>query len=293
MRAALLKFFFYTFSHLPLRAAHALGAILGSLLLVIPNRRRRTAETNLKLCFPDLNETRRRQLMRQSLREYVKGFTELGVLWTRDADTVRALVREVRGREHLDRALARGKGVIVAAPHLGAWEMIGLFCSLNHRLTSLYRAPPMAALDALMRRVRGRFGSNLVPPNPRGLRAMVEALHRGEVVGILPDQVPARGAGSVFAPFFGIQTNTMVLLSRLVEKTHASVVFAYAERLARGRGFRIHVLPAPAAIGGKSPEASAAAVNAMVEQCVRALPEQYQWAYKRFRVRPLGEKNFY
>jgi KDO2-lipid IV(A) lauroyltransferase len=85
----------------------------------------------------------------------------------------------------------------------------------------------------------------------------------------------------------------MVLLSRLAAKTGAPVIFAYAERLPRGRGWHLHFLPAPPEIGQGDSEASAAAVNAMVERCVRAAPEQYQWIYKRFRVRPPGEKAFY
>jgi KDO2-lipid IV(A) lauroyltransferase len=84
-----------------------------------------------------------------------------------------------------------------------------------------------------------------------------------------------------------------VLLSRLALKTGAPVIFGYAERLPHGRGYHLHFLPAPSDINQGDIESSAATVNAMVEKCVRAAPEQYQWVYKRFRVRPHGEKAFY
>jgi KDO2-lipid IV(A) lauroyltransferase len=85
----------------------------------------------------------------------------------------------------------------------------------------------------------------------------------------------------------------MVLLSRLAMKTQAPVIFAYAERLPRGRGYHVHFLLGQAGINGRDLERSVAQVNAMVEQCVRELPEQYQWVYKRFRNQPKGEKAHY
>lgn len=293
MRARLVKFLFRVFSALPLPLAHALGAALGWIFFVVPNKRRRTAEINLALCFPDLRASRRRRLLRRNLIELGKSFAEIGVLWTRDAETLRRLMRRVSGEDKMKQALARGKGLILALPHLGAWEAIGMWGSMNHPMTSLYRAPPMSQMGRLMRTARERFGARLVATDNTGIRALYKALERGEMVAILPDQVPSARGASVFAPFFGIPASTMVLLSRLAIKTGAPVMFGYAERLPHGRGYHLHFLPAPADINRGSLESSAAAVNAMVEQCARAAPEQYQWVYKRFRVRPAGEKAFY
>jgi KDO2-lipid IV(A) lauroyltransferase len=293
MRAALLKLSFRLFSLLPLRAAHALGAALGWLFSHAPNKRLNTARVNLALCFPELSDRERQRLLHASVREYLKGFAEIGVLWTRAREPIRALVTQVSGEDEVKRLLAAGRGLIVAVPHLGAWEMVGLYCAMHYPMTSLYRAPRLAELDTLMRQARERFGSTLVPTDQRGIRALYKALGRGALVAILPDQVPGREAGSVFAPFFGIPASTMVLLSRLAQKTRAAVVFAYAERLARGQGYHLHFLPAPAEIYAEDLTTSATAVNAMVEHCVRACPAQYQWVYKRFRVRPPGAKPFY
>jgi KDO2-lipid IV(A) lauroyltransferase len=148
-------------------------------------------------------------------------------------------------------------------------------------------------MGKLMRATRERFGARLVSADNTGIRALYKALERGEMVAILPDQVPSARSGSVFAPFFGIPASTMVLLSRLAVKTGAPVMFAYAERLPRGRGYHLHFLPAPPDVNHGDLESSAATVNAMVEKCVRAAPDQYQWVYKRFRVRPAGDKAFY
>ena len=293
MRAFFLKWLFQLFARLPLPVAHALGAGLGSLFFIIPNKRRRTAEINLALCFPEKPADARRRLMRRNLIELGKSVVEIGVLWTRPKETLLHWVRHISGEDELKQAMARGKGLILALPHLGTWEMIGMWGSIRYPMTSLYRTPPMSQMGALMRAARERFGARLVSADSAGIRALYRALEHGSMVAILPDQVPSTRSGSVFAPFFGIPASTMVLLSRLAAKTGAPVMFAYAERLPRGRGYHLHFLPAPPEIGRTDSVVSATAVNAMVERCVRAAPEQYQWIYKRFRVRPQGEKAFY
>jgi KDO2-lipid IV(A) lauroyltransferase len=293
MRAFFLKLAFHLFAALPLPVAHALGATLGWLFLVIPNKRRRTAEINIELCFPEMSRGARQRLLRRNMIELGKSVTEIGALWTRSEKNMRRLVRRVNGEDKLKKAMHRSKGLLLAMPHLGAWEMVNLHCSMHYPLTTMYRAPPMSQMGLLMRKARGRFNARLVSADNTGIRALYKALERGEMVAILPDQVPSARSGSVFAPFFGIPASTMVLLSRLAVKTGAPVIFGYAERLPHGRGYHLHFLPASSDINHGGLESSAATVNAMVEKCVRAAPEQYQWVYKRFRVRPAGEKAFY
>ena len=293
MRAFFLKLAFHLFTALPLPVAHALGAVLGWLFLVFPNKRRRTAEINIELCFPEMSRGARQRLLQRNMIELGKSVTEIGALWTRSEKNMRRLVRRVNGEDKLKKSMQRGKGLLLAMPHLGAWEIVNLYCSMHYPLTTMYRVPPMSQMGLLMRKARGRFNARLVSADNTGIRALYKALERGEMVAILPDQVPSARSGSVFAPFFGIPASTMVLLSRLAVKTGAPVMFAYAERLPHGRGYHLHFLPASPDINHGGIESSAATVNAMVEKCVRAAPEQYQWVYKRFRVRPAGEKAFY
>lgn len=293
MRSHFLKSLFRLFTLLPLPMAHAVGAALGWLFWVIPNKRRETARINLELCFPEMRPATRRRLLRRNMLEFGKFFAEVGALWSRGERGMRRLVRRVSGEDKLKQALDQKKGVILAAPHLGAWEMVGLWTSMHYQITSMYRAPPMSGMGRLMRAARERFGAHLVSADNNGIRALYKALERGEIVGMLPDQIPASRSSSVFAPFFGIPASTMVLLSRLAIKTGAPVVFAYAERLPGGNGYHLHFLSAPDEIHQGSIESSAVVMNAMVEHCARELPEQYQWVYKRFRVRPAGERAFY
>jgi len=150
----------------------------------------------------------------------------------------------------------------------------------------------MAGMDSIIRNSRERAGAKLVPTDRGGVKSLYTALGIGELIGILPDQDPGHDAG-VFAPFFGIQANTMTLLSRLAAKTESSVIFAYAERLSFGRGYKIRFIKGSEDINQKDTVISCTAINADVEKCVRALPDQYLWAYKRFRCRPEGETHLY
>ena len=279
-------------ARLPLPVAHALGGLAGDLMRLVPNRYRRVARINIDRCLSELSEEERRRLWRTSLREAGRTAAEVGALWCWPRERLVPLVREIRGREPVDAAVAAGRGVILATPHLGSWEMAGHICGMEWGITSLYRPPRLAGVEAFMKQGREHLGARLVRPDRRGVRELYEVLHAGGVVGILPDQEPGKDGG-VFAPFFGHPASTMVLLPRLARKTGAAVFVGYCERLPRGRGYRLHIHPVDDAIRDSDPVVAATALNRAVEACVRECPEQYQWGYRRFRTRPPGEAAWY
>jgi Kdo2-lipid IVA lauroyltransferase/acyltransferase len=298
--AALIRTALRLFARLSLPRAHRLGAALGWVLAVLPNGLKRVTDTNLRLCLPGLSAREHRRLIRASLVETGKTAAELGAMWLWEIPRVLQSVRGVSGEHLLEQARSRGRGVILASPHLGAWELAGLYCATRCPLTSLYRPPRIAALEDAVRRWRERSGAQLVPTEARGIRALYQALRRGEAVGILPDQAPGRkrgrkqgGEGGVFAPFFGVPADTMTLISRLAAKAGAPVLLVYAQRLPRGSGYHVHFLAAPDGVAGANPQRAAHELNRAIEQCVRAVPEQYQWSYKRFKTRAPGERRYY
>jgi KDO2-lipid IV(A) lauroyltransferase len=261
--------------------------------MLCSKRVRGSLRTNLELCFPELDPAARRDLARRSVAQGVAAMLELGPLWRWDRERVLGLVREFRGREHWDAARSAGRGIVMLTPHFGAWELTSLFVSAHIPLTALYRPPRVAALDPVYRHARERFGAKLVPADASGVRALYRALRRGEAVGLLPDQDPGHGAGE-FVPFFGIPANTSTLTARLMAHCEATPLLVWAERLARGQGFRLHFIPLddPALRCGDLTRATLA-LNQAIERVVRTCPEQYLWTYRRFRQRPDGERNPY
>lgn len=292
MRAALIAGLLRLFAALPLTWNRRLGTLLGVLLAHIPNTLRHYAAINLKLCLPELSEQARHQMLRSHLIETGKTILEAGPMWLWPAPKLRALMGETLNAEPIDAALRAGKGVILATPHLGSWEMAGHFCGARWGLTILYRPPRLAALDSLLRRGRERCGAHAVPTDASGVRRLYETLSKGGVVGILPDQEPGQ-SGGVFAPFFGVPANSMVLLSRLARKTGAAVFFGFSVRIPGSAKYRLQFMPAPDGIADPDPRVAATAMNRGVEIFVRACPEQYQWGYRRFRTRPPGAEKIY
>jgi len=212
-------------------------------------------------------------------------------LWLAHRNGLFSLIREVNGLANVEEALNLGKGVIIIGPHLGSWELVSLYCSANHTITSLYRPLRHGGLEELVINGRNRLGAKLVPTDAHGVRELARALKNNELIGIPPDQDP-RDAGGLFAPFFGIKTNTITLASRLALKSGARQIFCVAERLSWGRGFKIHFEPIEIAEGADI-EQHLRAINHKVETMVQRTPQQYQWSYKRFRTRPEGEKELY
>ncbi len=292
MKAVWFKRLLRLSAHLPLWLNHAMGGFSGRRALRGDRTELRTARTNLTLCFPERSESQRQQLLQQTMVELGKTFSEAGTLWYGSQQQVEKLVYEVRGEALLKAGLARGKGVILAAPHLGNWELIGAYCSQRYPMTNLYRPPRQAGMDEVLRDSRERFGSKLAPTNAKGVRALYHALKNNELVGILPDQDPGENGGQ-FAPFFGVQTNTMTLLSRLAQKSGATVLCVWAERLPGNRGFVLHFSPVADDIYSDDMLTSVTALNQAVEAAIRQIPAQYQWGYKRFRTRPVGAVPLY
>jgi KDO2-lipid IV(A) lauroyltransferase len=231
-----------------------------------------------------METSQQQQLIKKSLIETGKTLIEAGPMWLWNKNKLFNLVKKVHGEKILEDALHNKKSVILALPHLGNWELLSLYCSAKYSTTTMYQEPKMAQLDSIVKKGRERFGANLVPADNQGVRAMLKALKKNEFVCILPDQEPSSGNG-IFSPFFGIQAYSMTLISRLAKKTDAIVVMAYAKRLNHGLGYEI-VFTALDKINEGSQEDSVTYLNAEIEKCIRQLPEQYQWSYKRFRQQP-------
>lgn len=275
-----------------LRVNHLYGSLAGRFLWWTNSEAKRISETNLKIAFPELPEDEHNRLLKKSLRELGKTITELGPVWSWGEQSVKGLVRAVNGLHHVEEAQEAGRGVIMLAPHLGSWELMGLYLSIEYGITSLYRPPRLGAIDNFTRDARQRFGADLVPTNMSGVRALRRALADNRMIGILPDQDPGE-SGGIQAPFFGYSARTMLLVSKLAAKTKAPVIFAFAERLNKGQGYQVRYVPASAAIASTDENEAAAALNADVETIIRINPAQYQWSYKRYKYTADTNENPY
>jgi len=289
-KVLLVKAVLHFFALLPLRWAHGMAVPLACLVTRLSSDSKRITRCNLALCFPEMSDAEREKLARDSILETTKFACELGRIWLRPVEEVLASVVRVNGQEVLERALAKGKGVIVLAPHIGNWELCGLHLDRRAQTTYLYRPPKLEGFEDAMIAYRGRAGARLAPTTRKGIAMLVKALERGEIVGILPDQEPGLDSG-VFAPFFGVPALTMTLVAKLANRTQSAVVAMYAERLPAGEGFAINISDVDSTVAAEDTGTAAGVLNQVVERCVREVPHQYQWEYRRFKHQPDNSKN--
>lgn len=266
-------------ARLPLPVLHRLGTVLGWMTYLFSGSYAARLRENLQKAGIARSESELRKLLHANIREAGKGVLELPWVWLRPLEQVAASVKQCHGWEHVEAARAQGKGVIMLTPHLGCFEVISLYIATRLPMTGMYRPPRWKFLDTLMNEGRERGQIKLVPADLGGVRRLFKALKRGELIGVLPDQVPGNGEGE-WAPFFGRPAYTMTLIGRLMEARDAPLVMCYCERLGNGAGFVLHFSPLSLDVSRSIPQQ----INSALEAVIRNHPEQYLWSYNRYKI---------
>jgi len=231
----------------------------------------------------------REHLVKQHFRLTGFAILSLSVTWFAPRWRMKRFIT-VRDAHHLDDAFARGKNVILLAPHFIGLDMGGVRLSMEMKYVSMYRKARDPLLEYLFRR-RGRFGA-VVVERMASLRPIIRYIREGRPFYYLPDQDMGERA-SVFVPFFGIPAATVTTLSRIAETTNAVVIPCVTRILPHGRGYEVRLHPPFENFPTDDPIADARYMNEQIEQWVREMPDQYMWSYRRFKTRPNNEPSFY
>ncbi|WP_457426050.1 lysophospholipid acyltransferase family protein [Roseateles sp. P5_E7] len=276
---------FRCLSLVPLALLHALGAVLGWVVYFASGVYRRRFKANVAQAGVPWPEAR------PAIAAAGRMAAELPWLWVASRGKPLGSKLQWDGGELIAQALAEKRGLVMLTPHMGCFEICAQaiaerFTTAEAPITVLYRPARQASMREVMAGSRERPGLATAPASLSGVRQMIRALRRGEVIGLLPDQVPPDGLG-VWAPFFGRPAYTMTLAARLVQQTGAALLLIWGERLPGGEGFVVHVMPAPEIAKTASNEDAAATVNAAMESVIRRAPGQYLWGYHRYK-RPRG-----
>jgi len=273
------------FTRLPWSWLRAFANGLSWLWIRLNARESRVTRRNLELAYPELSDAERAVLHRNVLRSTALQAIETLRLWTQPRDRNLAGLTERHGEALYDAALAAGKGVIVAAPHYGNWELLNQWLASRGPIAIVYKAPDEEVGDAFLQLVRGGDNVQQVRAEGPAVRQLFKVLKDGGATGILPDQQPKAGDG-VFAPFFGVEALTMTLVNRLAERTGATVLYGWCERIGPGMEFALHIEATPPGVADPDPRTAASVLNAGIERIARRDPAQYQWTYKRYTLRP-------
>ncbi|HUX89086.1 MAG TPA: lysophospholipid acyltransferase family protein [Gallionellaceae bacterium] len=281
MSSKFVVWLFDLLSRLPLRALHRLGAQLGWATYLLSGKYAARMRENLGYYNAGRHPSEFRKVLRASVAEAGKSITELPWVWRRPVAEVLANVRHCYGREYLDEARHSGKGLIVLTPHLGCFEIIGLYVAAEMPMTCMYSTPKRAWMDEVIRGGRQRGQMFLARADIGGVRTLIKALKRGEAIGLLPDQVPAHGEGE-WADYFGRPAYTMTLAGRLLQSSGARVLLSYVVRRPHGEGYDIHFAPLELNKDKSIPRQ----INRALEKIIRTCPAQYLWSYNRYKAPP-------
>lgn len=276
-------------ARLPQRVLLALGGALTVVAWPLLGSRRRVARVNIDLCFPALDASARRRLVRDNLVATVTGALELLRAWYAPPEALQGLA-DIRGLERLRDALGSGRGVLLFTGHFTHTELAMrlLVEALGQRIGGVVRRNNNPCLEATFAQARGEhFGAALEKKDIRGL---LRALQSGQAVAYSADQ--NFNYQHAFVPFFGVPAATLTTVPALAKRAGALVLPVWLHR--DGDGIYHIDIAAPWPAWTELPPADAAALYMReLEARVREHPEQYLWVHRRFKTRPEGEVRFY
>ena len=280
---------------LPRGVARFVGASVVAVAYAIRTPLRRAAMFNLQMAFPDWSEAQRKKVVRGMVRQigwmaaefarfpkYVRGHIERVVV--------------IDGADNFEAARQRGSGVLFLTGHMSAWELAPFAHALyGHPLHFLVRPIKNRRVDELINRYRCLSGNRPIEKN-KSARMILKVLADGGTVGILADHNTAREEG-VFVDFFGTPACMTSGIARIALRTGAAVVPGFLCWDDSQKIYRLQFEPAVELSRTGNEEAdvreNTARFARVIENYVRAHPDQWLWVHKRWKTRPDGEKPIY
>ena len=277
----------WALARLPWPVQRALGRAIGAVLRILLRDRRRVAERNLALCFPDLDAAARADLLRRHFAALGIGLFEFARAWWGSVEPMRkGLV--VEGMEHVRAAQAAGRSVIVCSGHFTTLEICARLACDHVPLAGMYRPHGTAAMEWAVKRGRSRYAAAMF--TKQDVRGSVRHLKRGGLLWYAPDQDPSKGE-RVFVPFFGQPANSLASTHQLARLSGAAVMMFQHYRRPDG-GYTLRMWPAFDDFPSDDATADTARVMAAVGEMVRAAPEQYLLIHRRFKRQPDGRSPY-
>lgn len=267
------------FEPLPLALLVWLGRRIGGLMARLPLSFVRIARRNLELCLPERSPQEREQLLLEHFRSVGIGMFETAISWWSPDERIRKLTR-LEGEEHLQAALAHGRGAILLSAHFTTLEIGARALCARLPTNIMYRPTRNRVLERFLMRNRGRQAKRAIPRDD--VRMLIAALKSNEPVWYAPDQ-SYRKKGAQMVPFFGIPAATNTATSRLARMTGAAVLPYFPERLPGSQGYRMVIHPMLENFPTEDPAADALHFNELIEAQVRRIPPQYLWIHRRFK----------
>lgn len=275
------------FKFVPLYWLRAFASFVANIMMLIPSLSiHNSINRNLLLAFPNLDSRQRKQLHKKIIKNQALTSVESIKSWAMHPNWSIKQIHTVHNQDILMRGLNNPNGMLAIVPHLGTWEMMNAWLNQYGSPTIMYKPVKGKKSNEFVLAGRERLNATLVPTDASGVKAVFKTLKQGGFSIILPDHVPAP-SGGVVVPFFGINTMTSTLASKLASKTKCALVGLACIRRENNKGFDIYCYDLNKnALYDKDMSVAAAALNQAMESMIIPLSEHYMWAYRRFKYVP-------
>ncbi len=259
---------------------------LGLLIHKFADKRKSVANTNVRICFPELSGQQRQQFVQRNFQHWTVAMLETAMGWFGKAGAATDNL-QVIGAEHFEDAWQQGRGVILLGAHFSTIDLGSTLFRhhFGHEIPvhAVYREQKNSLFNHVMRKQRRRNASSVV--SKTNMRQIVRLLRRKEVVWYAPDHDFGENS-SVFVPFFGHVAATLTTTSKLASLNQSPVVMMSHYRHADDKGYTLKFSEALQDFPTGDDIKDATAVNQMIQEAIEDAPEQYMWIHKRFKTQP-------
>lgn len=272
----------FLISLLPYTVIHRIGLALTPILKKLLKRRHHIARKNLQICFPNMPEQEREEILEKNMQSTGLAAVETAMAWFWPDWRIEKNIT-YSGLEHIDQAREEGKGVLLIAIHALHLELGARAYGVKNPGVGVYRPNDNPLYDWIQ--FKGRIRSNKYMVDRKDIKGMLRALKSGDSVWYAPDHDYGRHR-SVFVPLFAedkacTTTGTHLLAGRSKCKLIPYVLV----RLPNAQGYEMRIMPALEGYPTKDATAGAAFINRAVEKSIMQAPEQYMWMHRRFKHR--------
>jgi len=271
--------------YLPIKIQLWLGNIIGVVMGMILKDRMKIAQRNLELCFPELNPEQRAELLKRNQQEMGMLLIETALSWWASDEQLRKRVR-YEGFEHIDQALAKGKGIILLTGHFTSMEIGGRLFTLKNSGYVFVRPMKNALFNAVMMNARKRSGEGIILRDDP--RSMIKILRKGKIIWYAPDQDFGKNR-SIYVSFFGVPAATISATGKIAKITEAAVILFVPKRETDG-SYTLTCKPALTDFPLGDNDKDTQRINDIIESEIRKMPEQYVWIHRRFKSQPNRRK---
>ncbi|MEO1450041.1 MAG: lysophospholipid acyltransferase family protein [Bacteroidota bacterium] len=279
-------------SRLPLWFTYRISDVGFLLLYYLIGYRKRVVRQNLERAFPEMSFADRNRIARRFYRHFCDLFVEIFKSFSMsDAELSRRYV--IENPELVNRLITENRSSILLSHHYGNFEWMSTRMDLvfNRRIPTygLYTRIKNPVAEELVHYMRSRRGIQMVPMTGAVKQVLQAFSTETSAFGFLTDQAPSRGQKLHFGPMFKLPTATPTVVSKLILRTGAALIYTDVQRVKRGhyRCRLVEINAAPFKPGKPQQVLDFTDLQlSLLEETIKKNPPFWLWSHRRWKHKP-------